>query len=316
MSELQRIWPSSSAGLVSDRIKRPSTSDRNHTDPIENHSIDENSDEYDLGEISMESLKPLTYGGQIHLDALVSIGTGEQQRVDNYPSAFEVGGLKEAYLSFIKAMDTETSWNEFKAKTTYDSRRHYRLNIPINGRYVSLDDWSQMQRLEESVHECYRTSIDRLNILQDVASRLTASLLLFEPAAPNTTHLQPGDRFRRIDGHIWCRLARNTSSLKALVERISGFWIQEDNPRFDSKTFVAVTPKVDWKSEIRTEGQHLALPVTLRTTEQESVISLGVSLKDVSVPEDPLGAKGRVRKFPISGFPVVFKELEAKIRAQ
>ena len=317
VSETQKIWPPSIAGLRSDRTKKPYTGDRNPADSIENRNIEENSsEESDISESSLESLKPLTYSGHVHLDVLVSVGTGEQQRIDSYPSAFEVGGLKEAYLSFIKAMDTEASWNEFKAKTTYDKRRHYRLNIPINGNYVRLDDWSQMQKLQDSVHECYSTSVDRLNILQDVASRLTASLLFFEPTAPSMARLQPRDRFRRIQGQIWCRLARDTSSLRALVERISGFWIQEANPRGPSP-YVEVTLKDDWKSEIRTEGKHLALPVTLKTTEPESVISLAVSLRDVCVPGDPLlGDRVRVRKIPISGFPVVYKDLEAKITPQ
>ena len=315
--ETQKIWPPSSAGLGSDKIRKPYTSDRNPADSIETRSIEEKlSDESDTGESNMEPLKPLTYGGHVHLDVLVSVGTGEQQRIDTYPSAFEVGGLKEAYLAFIKAMDTEASWKEFKAKTTYDSRHHYRLNIPMTGPYVRLDDWSQMERLEESVRECYGTSIERLNVLQDVASRLTASLLFFQPDAPSMARLQPRDRFRRIHGQIWCRLARDTPSLKTLVERISGFWIQEDNPRIGPSPYVAVTLKEDWKSEIRTEGKHLALPVMLRTTEPEAVISLAVGLKYVSVPGDPVGDKSRMRRNPISGFPVIFRDLEAKAMAQ
>ena len=173
-----------------------------------------------------------------------------------------------------------------------------------------------MQRLEESVRECYSTSIDRLNVLQDVASRLTASLLFFQPDAPGKAGLQPRDSFRRIHGHIWCRLARDTPSLKALVERISGFWVQEDNLRIGPSPYVPVILKEDWKSDIRTEGKHLALPVTLKTSEPESVISLAVGLRYVSVPGDPSGDKSRVRRNPISGFPVVFKDLEAKVMAQ
>ena len=317
LSETQKIWLPSSAGLESHKIKKPYTSDRKFANSIETRSIEEElSDESDTGESAIETIKPVAYGGHVHLDVLVSVGTGEQQRIDTYPSAFEVGGLKEAYLAFIKAMDTEASWKEFKAKTTYDSRRHYRLNIPIKGPYVRLDDWSQMQRLEETVRECYCTSIERLNTLQDVASRLTSSLLFFQPDAPGMARLQPRDRFRRIHGQIWCRLARDTPPLKALVERISGFWIQEDNPRVGPSTYVAVTLKDDWKSEIRTEGKHLALPVTLKTTEPDSVISLSVGLSYVSVPGDPMGDKSRMRRHPISGFPVVFKDLEAKVMAQ
>ncbi len=314
MSETHKIWPQSSAGFRSDRIKKPYPSDRNLADSMETFSIEEEcSDECELGESSMESS---TYGANIHLDALISIGTGEQKRSDSYPNAFKIGGLKEAYLSFIKAMDTETSWTEFKSKTAYDTRRHYRLNIPITGDYVPLDDWSQMRKLEESVRECYNKSADRLNALQDVASRLTASLLFFEPDAPGSAPLQPPDRFHRIHGQIWCRLARDTSSLKSLVDRITGFWILEKNARVGPSHYVAVTLKDNWKSEIRTEGKHLALPITLKTTEPESEITLAVGLRDVSFRGDLSNDKARLRTFPISGFPVVFKDVEAKVLAQ
>ena len=317
VSEIQKIWPPSSAGLGFLRSNKPYTNDKNLAGSMETHSIEDKvSDESDSDEGSIQAFKPLTYSGHVHLDVLVSVGTGEQQRIDAYPSAFEVGGLKQAYLAFIKAMDTEASWNEFKAKTTYDSRRHHRLNFPITGKYVPLDDWSQMQRLEESVRECYGKSIERLSVLQDVASRLTASLLFFEPDAPSMNRLQPRDRFRRIHGQIWCRLARKTSPLRALVERISSFWIKEDNPRIGPSPHVAVTLREDWKAEIRTKGKHLALPVTLKTTEPESVISIAVNLKSVTVSGDPLGDKSRERRVPISGFPVVFKDLEAKVMAQ
>ena len=313
MSETHKIWPPSSAGFSSDRIKKPYPSDRDLADSTETLSIEEgSSDECDLGESSIESSM---YGANVHLDALISIGTGEQKRSDTYPSAFKIGGLKEAYLSFIKAMDTETSWNEFKDKRTYDTSRHYRLNIPTV-EYVRLDDWSQMRKLEESVRDCYSKSVERLNALQDVASRLTASLLFFEPDAPGLARLQPPDRFRRIPGHIWCRLARDTSSLRALIDRISGFCIREEIARVGPSRYVAVALKDDWKSEIRTEGKHLALPITLKTTERESVITLAVCLRDVSFPGDPLSDNARMRMFPISGFPVVFKDVEVKIMAQ
>ena len=280
---------------------------------MENLSIGQDSfEEYDNGGGTMDLP---AYSGHAHLDTLVSIGTGEQERTDSYPNAFNVGGLKEAYLSFMKALDTESSWNDFQAKTTSGISRHYRLNVPIIGSYVSLDDWSQMQRLERSVRECYSTSIDRLNALQDVASRLTASLLFFEPDAHSASRLQPQDRFSRIQGQLWCRLARDTPPLRALVDRISSFSILEDNPRSVPSRFVPITLKEGWKSEIRTEGRHLALPITLKTTEPESVLTLAVSLRDVSVPGDPLGHNEKVRRFPISGFPVKFKDIKAKIVA-
>ena len=314
VSEIQKIWPSSGKGIGSERINDNDMRNRDIAELVETHSIGEESmDENDLVESAIESPR---YSENLHLDTLVSIGTGEQKRTDTYPSAFEVGGLKEVYLSVIKAMDTEASWDELKRKTMHDTGRHYRLNIPITGRYVRLDDWSQMQRLEGLVRECYSGSSKRLNDLQIVASRLIASLLFFEPDAPGSARLQPPDRIRRIPGQIWCRLARDTHSLRALVDRISEFWTSEENSRIGRGPRVRVEVADDWKARIRTGNQHLALPVTLKTTEPESVITLGVSLRDVTLPEDSSDHGPRTRMIPISGFPILFRNLEKKVSVQ
>ena len=314
MSEIQKIWPPVGPSLVSDEGETYETDEQSFADFNEASSdIEEGrSEDFDLGRSSLGSS---TRGDRVYLDTLVSIGTGEQDRRDSYPSAFEVGGLKQAYLSFIKAMDTEAAWTDFKRKTTYVSRRHHRLNVPINGKYVRLDDWSRMQSLEQSVHESYRTSINRLNALQDVAASLTASLLFFEPDEPNSARLQPPDRFHRIQGQIWCRLARDTSALRALVDRIAGFDIREDYPKMGPGRFVPVALKDDWKSDINTQGKHLALPITIKTTNADSVMELAVRLRDVSIPGDPTNHNPREGRFSISGFPAVFKDLEEKLMA-
>ena len=82
------------------------------------------------------------------------------------------------------------------------------------------------------------------------------------------------------------------------IERTTSFQIEEKNSKIGPSPCVAVTLKVDWKSDIKTEGQHLALPVTLKMTEPESVISICVSLKDVSVPGEVSSAD-----YPAQGFP-------------
>ena len=193
MSEVQKIWPPVGPSLVSDEGETYETDEKSFADFNDASSDieEERSEDFDLGRSSPGS--PLR-GNGVYLDTLISIGTGEQDRRDSYPSALEVGGLKQAYLSFIKAMNTEAAWTEIKRETTYGSRRHHRLNVPINGKHVRLDDWNRMQSLQQSVHGSYRTSIKSLNALQDVA----ASLLFFEPNEPNSARLQPPDRFHRI----------------------------------------------------------------------------------------------------------------------
>jgi hypothetical protein len=313
--ETQKIWPPADANRLSDEFKEHDAIDKELTNSIE--ALDIGEEQADEFEYSGSDLEPSTKGREVHIDTLVSIGTGEQKRVDSYPSAFEIGGLKQAYLSFIKAMDTEASWEEFKRNGPYNERRHHRLNVPITGKYVAIDDWDQMHRLEKAVHEIYRTSDHMLNAVQDVASRLAASLLFFEPDAPDSGRLQPPDRWHRIHGQIWCRLPRDSAALVALTDRISGFWFKEDNPKMTLPgRVIPVMLKDGWKSEIRTEGKHFSLPITIKTMEPDSTVLLAVRLKDVSTFESASGNHPKERTNPISGFPIVFKDLETMASAQ
>jgi hypothetical protein len=254
----------------------------------------------------------------VHLDALVSIGTGEQNRVDHFPNAFEIGGLKQAYLSFIKAMDTEASWEEFKTRSQYNRYLHQRLNVPISGKYVGIDDWSEMHRLEKAVHDYYRDCPDQSNGVQDVASRLAASLLFFEPETPSASHLHPPQTFHRIQGHIWCRLPKESAALVALTDRITGFWFKEDSPKTGIKgRYLPLRVEDDWKSEIRTQGKHLALPVMIKTMDSDAIYTVAVGLKEVSPYGGPsFGLPKEDRRLPISGFPVLFRDLQAQVIMQ
>src|SRR5947208_6394638 len=108
--EAQKIWPPADASRASDEIKEDYSIDKDLRSSID--AFDMGEEQADEFEDAGSDLGPLTQGREVHLDALVSIGTGEQERVDHYPNAFEIGGLKQAYLSFIKAMDTEAAWRE------------------------------------------------------------------------------------------------------------------------------------------------------------------------------------------------------------
>ena len=305
--ETQNIWPPiTGQPLDESREQVPLYKDLAGIDE-EHETRQEQTNEFDRVE---EHLEPPSGRRGVHVDALVSIGTGVQTRLDNYPRAFEIGGLKEVYLSFIKSMDTESSWKEFQQKRANNSHSHYRLNVPLSGRYVALDDWTQMSRLAQSVKQNYNNPYCMLEDVQNVASHLVASLLFFEPVAIRPTRLQPVDRLHRISGQIWCRLPRSSPALIALTDRISGFGIQEDNPRFGPSGMIPWIPEDGWKSEIRTQGQHLVVPITIKTTELDSAISVAVKLKDARMQKDK-GVVPKERMFPISGFPIVFKDLLA-----
>ncbi|KAG8528723.1 uncharacterized protein KY384_006410 [Bacidia gigantensis] len=310
--ETQKIWPTVHPDRPSDELHIDDAFGKDLISSIEALDFgDERADELDnIGGLMVQS----SHRTEVHIDTLVSIGTGQQERVDKYPSAFEVGGLKQIYLSLIKAMDTEASWEDFRKKGSRKDVHQYRLNVPITGKYVALDDWDQMYRLAEAVRQEYLTNSRALNDVQDVASRLAASLLFFEPDAPDSSRLQPPDRWHRIHGQIWCRLPRDSSTIVALTDRITGFWIREDNPKMRLSHPTPVPLKDGWKSEIRTQGRHLSVPALIKTMEPDSTITLSVRLKDVESINDTLPT--RERTYPISGFPILFKDLEAMVLAQ
>lgn len=180
------------------------------------------------------SIEPPAYGGEVPLDFLISIGTGKQTREDKYPNAFEIGGLKQVYLSFIKALDTESAWEDFRRKSSYNAYRHHRLNVPLHGSYVGLDDWKSMNPLNTAVQEHFQHSDSQMNEVQDIAARLIASLLFFEPDPPDT-HLLPPDRMHRIRGQIWCRLPRESHALILLIDRICAFQYLEESINFQNQ---------------------------------------------------------------------------------
>ena len=198
------------------------------------------------------NVEPPAYGGEVPLDVLVSIGTGKQTREDKYPNAFEIGGLKQVYLSFIKALDTESAWEDFRRKRSFNEFRHHRLNVPLHGRYVGLDDWKSMDLLKNAVQEHFQHSGSQMNEVQDIAARLIASLLFFEPN-PQDTHLQLPDRMHRIHGQIWCRLPRESHALILLIDRICAFQYLEENVKFPNQwttgkcldAFALVSPLLD-----------------------------------------------------------------------
>ena len=312
--ETKKIWPQAHTAQHTTKIPVYDFTDKDFGASIEALDVgEEQIDEFDgAGNVQIQA----TRGAEVHVDTLVSIGTGKQQRADKYPSAFEVGGLKQAYLLLIKAMDTEASWEEFRRKGSKQDLHQFRLNVPLTGKYVSLDDWEQMHRLIEVVRETYRTSSAALNEVQDVAAKLVASLLFFEPDTFDSTRLRAPEKWHRIHGQIWCRLPRDSASLVALTDRISNFWVREDNPRMAFSQPVKVPLKDGWKSEIRTQGKHLSIPMTIRTMEPDSTITLSVRLKDIDSLHDLPGISLRERVFPISGFPLIYKDLEAKVTAQ
>jgi hypothetical protein len=80
--------------------------------------------------------------------------------------------------------------------------------------------------------------------------------------------------------------------------------------------FIPVPLKDGWKSEIRTQGKHFALPITIKTMDTDTTHTVAVALRDLHSFRGYSSDPPKVRMFPISGFPVVFKDLQALVSTQ
>lgn len=230
--ETQKIWPPFGARRAISELQ--DVNDINDKIATIMNEIRPDDPESSTQRSASINIEPPAYGGEVHLDFLVSIGTGKQTREDKYPNAFEIGGLKQVYLSFIKALDTESAWEDFRRKRSYNKFRHHRLNVPLHGSYVGLDDWKSMNILNKAVQEHFQHSSNQMNAVQDIAAQLIAGLLFFEPTPPDT-HLQPLDRMHRIRGQIWCRLPKESHALILLIDRICAFRYLEENVKFPNQ---------------------------------------------------------------------------------
>ena len=349
--ETQKIWPPLGTRRAISELQDVNNINDKIVTPINEVRLDD--PQSSAQRSASINIEPPAYDREVPLDVLVSIGTGKQTREDKYPNAFEIGGLKQVYLSFIKALDTESAWEDFRRKRSYNEYRHHRLNVPLHGSYVGLDDWKAMNILNKAVQEHFQHSDEQMNAVQDIAARVIASLLFFEPDPPDI-RLQLPDRMHRIHGQIWCRLPKESHALILLIDRICAFKYLDENLKFpnqwvpgkcfgafervfksllDSGCLLArhvlrlnaylriemltqncsIVPLGDgWKFRIRTEGEHFAIPITIKTMDPNSRIHVAVTLKDVKHGSDPISE----RTFTISGFPIIFKDLEAVVTAQ
>ena len=250
------------------------------------------------------------------LDALVSIGTGSQKTPLAFPEIFNFGSFKALCASFFNNLDSERLWHNFTRKPNYPEQDLYRLNAPLGGRSIPLDDYKQMDSMESIVE---RLVTDENSVLAKgigtVASILRASFFYFEPDAQDVSYEQRHDpsgssMIRELRGSIRCRLPRMSDELSRLTDMISQFSYQEVKDRF-------LPPAPDKWSNIKIEDQHkiavrrnsqfFRIPYTIRTAfESDRLLVIAAIFKEEG------------NKFsapvPISGFPISFKELYRRSR--
>jgi hypothetical protein len=275
-----------------------------------------------LKEIKM--LWPSTINNPTKLDALVSIGTGIQAKEIHFPNVAKIGGLDAVCKTFFNKIDTETSWKEFRQELQGSPLlpKIHRLNVPIDEPYVGLDHYREMGRLANLVEAHYYNadSTTFATEISEVADRLTAALLFFEPdtkiSIEDSRHLQPRRGMHALQGTIRCRLSRHSDSLASLARNIEGFYhrhtIGNDRDMYSSMPWTAIELTNAQREAVRVKGAWLRIPFKVETEDQNSVHTIAVRLtvrkRDRKLPP------GVTECIPISGFPIKFKELEEKAR--
>ncbi|EXJ60918.1 hypothetical protein A1O7_05071 [Cladophialophora yegresii CBS 114405] len=246
------------------------------------------------------------------LDILVSLGTGKPLKETKIPRWLEFAGVGDIAAAYYKnVINTDAVWDAFvnSQRSNYSPGRHFRLTIDLEER-VGLDEWDKMHNLYDKVgqlyHSSFRASTGLWKKIDDIAYKLTASLLFFEPdkCEPVPARGQAAQGREQISGTILCRLQTPSPALRTLIRRIEGFYHHAASRHVDTQLQL---PR-DWKTvalHAEQNGQPFGIPCRLDNAEGAAVRqSLLVKLK-------PPGEAGEGSLEPISGFPITFQELKA-----
>jgi len=126
--------------------------------------------------------------------------------------------------------DSNESWTTFEGSvpSTVKAKLH-RLDPPLVGDRVALDEYSKMDELVSAAEEWTKTDEGRRKI-KDTAHVILASLFFFEPdeggiVRATDTSGRSGAGRNQLSGSIRCRLPRNSSGLrKLLAEKADSLW--------------------------------------------------------------------------------------------
>ena len=262
-------------------------------------------------------------GERAPLDILVSLGTGIQKREIKIPLALRIGGFEAVCTSFHNNLDCEGKWREFERGRARDGDirgKVHRLNAHISGSYVSLDDYKRMAGIEVGIVKELKEPEAAMK-LESIADALVANLFFFEPAMRAKEAVSPSSQQQYLPGSIRCRLARDSSNLKALVDVIESFWYMEFrgapatlSPPSRSR-WAPIPFTAQQRHGVKSQGKWLRVDCTITPIETDGVQQvLAVSLRRNNIPgrELPL----LTMPIPISGFPISFQSLKRKAHGQ
>lgn len=255
------------------------------------------------------------------LDILLTVGTGQQNREIVIPVPLRIGGFEAVCTSFHNNLDSHRQWLEFKRVYLDDKQlksKVHRLNAPIEGDYVALDHYKRMHDIDMNIGvQAQKPEVS--SMIEDLARRLIAKLFFFEPSSSYRDNRSLASRQNEhIKGTIRCRLARESTPLKNLVDVIDSFWYREVHTEAE-----LITENDRWKqiplldqqrSRVRTQREWLRVECTIAPVDSlETLQIIGVSLRRSKVADGPISITAPI---PISGFPIDWKKLQHRSKRQ
>jgi hypothetical protein len=253
------------------------------------------------------------------LDLLLTVGTGQQRREIVIPVPLRIGGFEAVCTSFHNNLDSHRQWSEFKRVYLDDNHlrsKVHRLNTCIEGDYVALDHYKKMRDIDKHI-SIQALDLDFAKTMDNLARTLIAKLFFFEPSS---LYRDSGSLVSRqndcIQGTIRCRLARESTPLKNLVDVIDSFWYREVHTEADlnkENDQWRPIPLLDrQRSRVRTQREWLRIDYTIAPVESlETQQVIGVTLRRSVLANGPIYIMAPV---PISGFPVEWRILQQRAR--
>lgn len=245
------------------------------------------------------------------IDILLTVGAGQQNREIKIPVPLRIGGFDAVCTSFHNNLDSHRQWAEFERvhlDTTQLGNVVHRLNAQIKGKYVALDDYKRMPEIDKDI-QVQVEEPDFAARIDGIAALLIANLFFFEPHPMYRDRNSSNSRQNYyIPGSIRCRLARESTPLKNLVDVIDSFWYKEIRTEADlsnERPWKKISFSDQERRRVRTQRAWLRIEHNITPVEQQNTRQvLAVTLK----------RRGDEKKVPISGFPVEWRILQQRAR--
>ncbi|KAK0639197.1 hypothetical protein B0T16DRAFT_238017 [Cercophora newfieldiana] len=253
------------------------------------------------------------------LDLLVSLSTGHQTKPRSHgalPKFVRNGVLRTFANMLMHQSDSNESWTTFEGSvpSTVKAKLH-RLDPPLVGDRVALDEYSKINELISTVEDWTRTDEGRSKI-KHTAQVLLASLFFFEPdeggiVRATDTAGRSGTARNQLSGTVRCRLPKNSSGLrKLLAEKADTLWstVLDHGARLTEEGGTGIF----WEPIMVAEGSD-KLAHCLDEEVGRCHVNLNFTFEDEPgshrLHAIALKIKGSDRRVPISGFPSTMSAL-------